>query len=320
MAEGDNAYSPEVESEDEEISFGPQKMNDRDATPPLNRGRGDGPRFPIPAPRTVFGSAVKVETFNGDQSWPVWLRMFEKITILNGWQEDKARRLFSLLRGPALEVACNIPDEELEEYENLVATLDNQFGPSKQVKLHKAELRNRKKRTDESYREFGRAIQKLSVLAYPHDNYERRDKIALEHFEEAIPNTETKLHVGQTKPSTLEEAIKVAEEYDGLRTWANGNEDERPSNRKYKHVNAVADEGLNKTLLDCVKANTTMMSKLEATIEKLNQPRNHDARQRKFSDVICWNCSRPGHIQSKCPFPTAQENEGRLRSRGAPQS
>ena len=311
---------PEIESEDEEVQLNFQGMAIRDPTPPIRNGKGDGP---VPAPRGNWGKPVKVEPYAGElQSWPVWFRMFEKIAVINGWQEEKANWLFSFLRGPALEVACTLSDVELEDYNSLVDALDNQFGPTKQIELNIAELRNRRKRPTESYRELGRAIKKLSGLAYSTLNYDQRDKYAKVHFTEAITEKEIKLLVVQGKPATLDEAIKLAEEISSYRTWVNEDED-RYSGRENRHVNLVGETGENSAILESLKTTTNTMARLGTSMEKMIKEQQ-DRSPRRYpqtpKELRCWNCSQLGHRQADCRLPLQPGNEVRPEPRGVRRS
>jgi hypothetical protein len=306
MAEGDNHRDTTLESDDEEVTF----QIPRGPTPPIRHAAGDGP-----SQYKAWDKPIKIETFSGEkQPWRVWHRMFERIAGINKWEEERANRLFSLLRGPALEVACGLPDHELEHYDNLVHALDCQFGPARQAELHLAELRNRKKKPEESFRELGRAIKRLSTLAYDTSPYEVRERLAKADFIAAIPDKELKIMILQGKPSNLEEAVGLAEENAGYRKWAG--ETEGKSKSSVRNVNNKDDETL---ISQFMKTNMENMQKIQEAVSQLTISQNQ-RRKKPRSEIICYNCSQLGHYSNECTEPRHQGNDQRPATRGARRS
>ena len=315
MAEGDNPnLSNGMESEDEEVMFNNfHQLPLRPPTPPrvpVLPDRGDNRQNPPPRPH--FGKSMKIEHYTGKQSWPIWIKMFEKIAKLNGWWgDDLASCLFAHLQGPALEVACNLPDNELENYVSLVTALKNQFGPAKQSELHLADLRNRTKNPEESYRELGRDIRKMSNLAYSDASYEERERLARVHFIDAITDNEMKFLILQRESNTLDEAIQLAEKLAGYKKWVNQDETKKSRNR---HVNAVTGE---ETMNAMLKQNEATFGRLENVMQKLLENQEEELK-RKNKPKCCYNCRQPGHIARECPAPRIPGNSDRPRPRGGP--
>ena len=304
MAEGGEEHVHDVdpnedESDDDEVILNFDRLGAREPTPPpLPRGGGDGPH--VPRRGNAWQKPIKVEYFSGDnQPWPVWKRMFERIATLNGWQNELPNRLFAHLRGQALEVACSLPDRELENYERLIGIFDRQFGPTKQKQLHLAELRNRFKKPTESYRELGREIKRLCALAYPEMDYEARQPYAKMHFCEAITETEIKLLILQSNTATLEDAMQMAEELTGYRKCIK-DEAERQSKGRGRLVNAIAADD---PLTECMKQNTESMKKMQDVLEKVLTNQEEEKKRRSNSKPKCWNCGQSGHLRGNCPLP-----------------
>jgi hypothetical protein len=251
-----------------------------------------------------------VDYFTGEQQpWHVWLRMFERIAKINGWEREMAHRLFSHLRGPAHEVACGLQDLELEHYACLVRVLESQFGPSKQSELHLAELRNRKMKSNESFREIGRDIKKMSALAY-NCCYEERERQAKADFITALPDRDLRVMVLKDRPASLEEAIRLAEENSGYRKWA-GDIDKGTKNQ----VRNVSTEDGEMTLASCVKNNAEGIKQLQSTLNQLANQRTYSRRRKPRSEIMFYNCHQVGHYSSECQEPRFQENEIRPTQR-----
>ncbi len=304
MAEGDcnrgqlqDNHDNESDS-DSEVVFNDCVRHLDDPSSPTRYDRGDEPRC---SKRDGFSrKEVKVDYFSGEgQSWPVWRHMFERIARMNGWGAELASQLFAHLRGSALEVACGLPDGDLEVYESLVNVLNLQFGPGRQAELHLAELRNRVKRPQESFRELGRSISKLCSLAYPDGTYEERQRHAKVYFVDAVPDSELRMMILQGRPTNLDEAIGLAEELDGYRRL----EKQRCAS-KFNHgrgmlrnVNATNE---NEGTDDRMKRIEDMIGHLCDKI--VPSPRRQQSDTRR--DKKCFNCGELGHIARRCVNPS----------------
>ena len=142
----------------------------------------------------------------------------------------------------------------------------------------------RKKEPEESFRELGRAIKKLSTLAY-NCNYEVREKLAKSDFINAVQDRELRIMILQGRPSNLEEAIQLAEENAGYRKWA-GDMDSKSTKSQVRNVINANDEN---TLVECIKANTECMKQIRETMNKVTT--QQDGRKRRpRSDITCWTC------------------------------
>jgi hypothetical protein len=291
MAEGDSPTAHIGDgSDDDEITFRYQGQNN-DMAEPGRLERGDGP----PRQRNQkFEKPVKIDNFSGDsQPWKVWHRMFERICRYNGWI-DLANRLFGCLKGAALEVACGLPDDDLENYDTLVAILEGQFGPGRQAEKHLAELRNRVKQNDESYRELGRAITKLCMLAYPESTYGERQRHSKIYFVEAVPETELRMMISTARPTTLDEAIQLAEEFDGIRRLEKQRSHHAGTSKASVRAVTTDEENGRNQNDQCLKRIEDMVGKLcEATLGRQRPAGN-------VNNMRCWLCGQEGHFAKRC--------------------
>jgi hypothetical protein len=60
------------------------------------------------------------------------------------------------------------------------------------------------------------------MLAYPESTYEERQQHTKIYFVEAIPETELRMMISTARPTTLDEAICLAEEFEDNRTSRSG--------------------------------------------------------------------------------------------------
>ena len=298
MAEGENrqVYSDaESSGEEDEIVF----MNQ-------NNNMGDGPGGHAPR-RGMFRKSVKIENYTGGskQSWTTWRLMFERIARMNGWQNELADQLFAHLRGSALEVACGLPDEDILNYDRLIAALEAQFGHVKQSEIYLAELRNLTKSANDSHRDLGHSVKMLCKRAYPTMPYEERERLARIHFIDALPESELRMLVLQGKPANIDEAVHLAEELDGYRKL----ERQRTNSRKGVVRNVTTgDQHVSESLDDKVDH----LARVVDDMVKLNSRQSARNRPRPGPNTTCWTCSGRGHFARDCPGKSQGQGNERI--------
>ena len=97
-------------------------------------------------------------------------RHFENISQLNNWTCEYSRRtLLCCLRGQAEAFAYGLPSCEQNDLNLLLAKLEKRFGPANMKDSFIADARVRRKRNDETYREFGQAVEDLCRKVYPNN-------------------------------------------------------------------------------------------------------------------------------------------------------
>ena len=120
--------------------------------------RPDAPRPPVrplfppsPARPVVSTPQIKPEDFDGTTDWSEYLIYFEQLSELYGWDEErKAAILGVCLKGEARVVLAALDPARRRSYLALTTALAQSFAPKELVHVHQAELKARRKRTDES--------------------------------------------------------------------------------------------------------------------------------------------------------------------------
>ena len=80
---------------------------------------------------------------------------FGLLAGLNKWTDgERAAYLAISLRGSALTVLTNLPEEQRSDYAALCGALENRFGNTRQIDLNRARLRSRMKKREESLPEL----------------------------------------------------------------------------------------------------------------------------------------------------------------------
>ena len=147
--------------------------------------------------------------FDGKSTWEAYRTQFSLLAELNGWTEQqKAAYLAISLRGSALTVLTNIPEEQRRDYTALSAALQNRFGNTRQAELNRAQLRGRTKRREETLPELAEDVERLTRLAYPDAAEQMVVVLAKDQFIDALPDEDTRLRIRQSRPASLRQALE----------------------------------------------------------------------------------------------------------------
>ena len=88
--------------------------------------------------------------------------------------------------------------------------LVRRFGPGQQAENYLVELRHRQQGPKESLQELGQAIHELVVKAYPELSGLGRDRLARNHFLDAIESQAIRESVWRARPNNFDEVIQAA--------------------------------------------------------------------------------------------------------------
>ncbi|OWF36108.1 hypothetical protein KP79_PYT26053 [Mizuhopecten yessoensis] len=116
--------------------------------------------FQIPLKRTFSGEDKEI--------WSEYIRYFDNVASLNNWRPDRALKVFcTVLRGQAEVLAYGLPETTRANWDQLRNRMDERFGHKAMKESYIAEAKLRKRKTDESFRDFAQALQDLFRRAYP---------------------------------------------------------------------------------------------------------------------------------------------------------
>ena len=110
-------------------------------------------------------SCPKVPTFDGSNTaqFRPWIIQFEAIARHQGWSAgERVVRLVSSLAGPAANLLIGMTLEQLDDYSCLRRRLARRYDPPEREEAHRAELRARTRRRNESADEFAENIKNLA--------------------------------------------------------------------------------------------------------------------------------------------------------------
>ena len=112
-------------------------------------------------------SSPKVPTFDGTVSaqFRPWIIQFEAIARHQCWTlGERVVRLVASLTGPAANLLIGMTMGQLDDYTFLVARLSRRYDVPEREEAHRAELRTRTRRRNESADEFAENLKNLAAL------------------------------------------------------------------------------------------------------------------------------------------------------------
>ena len=159
----------------ETSEFGPEII-------PINRPTGDHPHRPSPEARQGYRLAAPIQRFNNKSfNWPAWFRHFCAVADVHGWsKEQRALQLVSYLDETATNVAQELGDSDLYNYDVLVKFLGDRFDPASRVSASRSRFHARSRRHHEDA--FADALAELCRVGYPQSPPELRQELIAEQF------------------------------------------------------------------------------------------------------------------------------------------
>ena len=124
--------------------------------------------------RKGYRQAAPIQRFNNKSlNWPSWFRHFRVVADVHGWDDNqRALQLVSYLDEAAMNVAQELGDDELDDYDILVKLLKYWFDPASRVSASRSRFHGRLRRHHEDADLFADAITDLCRVGYP-QNFDR---------------------------------------------------------------------------------------------------------------------------------------------------
>ena len=148
-------------SSPETIEFGPEIIT---VTRPAEQSYR-----PAAEPRQGYRPAAPIQRFNNKSlNWPAWFRHFRAVADVHGWsKEQRALQLVSYLDETAMNVAQELGDNDLYNYDVLVKLLGERFDPASRVSASRSRFHARSRRHHEDADVFADALAELCRVGYP---------------------------------------------------------------------------------------------------------------------------------------------------------
>ena len=102
-------------------------------------------------------------------------------------------------------------DEVTKSFSKLTDTLKQRFGGRAFADKHRIELKNRRRRKDETLQNLHADIRRLAVLAFPTADYETCKTMATDAFLDALGDFDLFMRIRYRQPTTLDAAPLLME-------------------------------------------------------------------------------------------------------------
>ena len=141
-------------------------------------------RRPPTDTRQGYRPAAPIQRFNNKSlNWPAWFRHFRVVADVHGWGKDqRALQLVSYLDETAMNVAQELGDADLYNYDVLVKLLSDRFDPASRVSACRSRFHGRSRRHHEDADAFADALAELCRVGYPQSPAELRQELIAEQF------------------------------------------------------------------------------------------------------------------------------------------
>ena len=276
-------------------------------------------------------SCPKVPTFDGSNTaqFRPWIIQFEAIARHQGWSAgERVVRLVSSLTGPAANLLIGMTLEQLDNYNCLRMRLAHRYDPPEREEAHRAELRARTRRRNESADEFAENIKNLAQRAYPLADQNTLDNLVVERFREGHGNEELQKHLCLYPSNGLQDLIGACVRFE---THIEIGTHARKSNEGLYTVQSTTKS--EPTLEEVTRAARRLGFGLRPWTARQQNPRgfsnnsptrnrnggehqqssktipngndnartqNTSRRQTPLGEVKCWTCGKTGHYASEC--------------------
>ena len=158
------------------------------------------------------------DKYDGEKvEWQDFQVHFETVATWNGWTDlEKGLQLATCLRGKAQKVLSELKPSQKSDYYTLTSVLAKRFNPPHRENAFRAVFRQKKRQPKESLMDYGCEVSRLAQKAYPEFPYEALDQVSREQFVRGLSDVDMKRHVDLQNPSSLEEAISLATQFESF--------------------------------------------------------------------------------------------------------
>ena len=276
-------------------------------------------------------SCPKVPIFDGSNTaqFRPWIIQFEAIARHQGWTAgERVVRLVSSLTGPAANLLIGMTLEQLDNYNCLRTRLSRRYDPPEREEAHRAELRARTRRRNETADEFAENIKNLAQRAYPLADQNMLDNLVIERFREGHGNEDLQKHLCLYPSNGLQDLIGACVRFE---THVEIGTHARKSNEGLYAVQSTPKGEL--TLEEVTRAARRLGFGLRPWTVRQQNPRgfinnsparnrnggeqqqapkissngnnnartqNSPRRQTPLGEVKCWTCGKIGHYAVDC--------------------
>lgn len=154
---------------------------------------------------------LKPQKFSETDDFEDFLTQFEITAEINEWgYKAKSLYLANSLTGSARSLLNELTSEQRRDYSCLVQKLQARYGCENRAEVFRAQLKSKLRAKGETIPELAQAVKKLTRQSYPNASLDVIEALALDHFIDALSESEIRLRLREVGPKTLSEAEKIA--------------------------------------------------------------------------------------------------------------
>ena len=151
------------------------------------------------------------DRYDGQSSWLDYKKHFQVVAKINGWSKSQmSYYLAASLKGIARAMLGTYSEEQIADYDLLVRGLGARFSPENMSEMYRSQLKVRTRGPKETIPELGQVILRLTTQTYTSLPHEAQDRLARDHFIDALDDSDMRLQVQLGAPSTLNDAVYLA--------------------------------------------------------------------------------------------------------------
>ena len=300
---------------------------------------------PSPEVRQGYRPAAPIQRFNNKSlNWPAWFRHFRAVADVHGWNKDqRALQLVSYLDETAMNVAQELGDNDLYNYDVLVKLLSDRFDPASRVSAFRSRSSHGLSRR---HHEDADTFAELCRVGYPQSPPELRQELIAEQFVRGQSDPELKKYIWVVirtqKDRKLQTLIEVCTDFSSLMAPSQIHRPAEQTFAVHQEVESYTeDEGeledmfavgdhppwTNRRSPDPTTSPT--LQQMFALARRMGYDMRPIARQpdaqrrppgghsfpdqnrgfrpqrtgRDYSSIKCFSCGEFGHMQGRCPRP-----------------
>ena len=247
--------------------------------------------------------------------------------------------MVSYLDEKAMDVAQELSDRELYDYDVLVGLLGARFGPASRVSASRSRFHGRTRRHQEDADAYADSITELCRLGYPQSSPELRQELISEQFVRGQSDPELKKYlwvvIRTQKDKKLQTIIEVCTDFASLshttnvhrpaeQVFALEEEDDREEEmfamvyRQQWNTQRAAEPPLSPELQQMFALARCMGYEMRPIARRFDAPQQTPGprsspnkeyrapfRPRDYSRTKCFSCGQLGHTQIRCPKPNS---------------
>lgn len=273
-----------------------------------------------PFSNTTAQQKIEPRQYSGLENEDIheYLLHFETVCDWNKYDyTQRAQLLIMKLAGEAQKVILDIPPHLMHDYMYMKSTLIQRFSPKHMESAYRCEFRNRRRKHNETVKQFGQDLRTLAHRAFHAVPIAQREFTLIDQFITGLGNFEMQKHIQFQHPQSFDQALAIGIEYEAL-------VGQYQSNPHIQACNVMQDNRESE-----YSEITHMSRKIDILADELRRVQygHESSRQQHYTqgydnhdysyapqyahrhrDIVCTYCNKTGHIENRCYAKQRDQN------------